>query len=158
MFSKRVFLRKPHYIIQANKRALAHSYYKKGKKSILPLLSSQKEGKFLPSLVVRWGECNGHVTTFVRHTGDNTYQPKCVWELKTKPEKQLPWWSTPYHRGLKSPVGQILPWPGAELDPLPTPNKSQGTSKIFSKIFSCDSGLNLFYKIFWSIRWKSEFI
>ena len=59
------------HIIQANKRALAHSYYKKGKKSILPLLSSQKEGKFLPSLVVRWGECNGHVTTFVRHTGDN---------------------------------------------------------------------------------------
>ena len=50
-----------------------------------------------------------------------TNKPKCVWEPKTKPEKRLPWWSTPYQRGLKSTFGQILLWPGAELDPLPTP-------------------------------------
>ena len=81
-----------------------------------------------------------------------TCEPKRVSEQKCKPEKRLPWQSTSYHRWLKSPIGQILLWPGAELDPLPTPNESQGTSKIFSKIFSYDPGLNLFYVIFWFIR------
>ena len=81
-----------------------------------------------------------------------TWYWKSRLEQKCKPEKRLPWWSTSYHRWLKSPVGEILPWRRAELEPLPTPNKSQGTSKIFSKIFSYDPGLNLFYGIFGLLR------
>ena len=81
-----------------------------------------------------------------------TWEPKWDWVPKPKPQKPLPWWSTSSHRWLKSPIGEILPWRRAKLDPLPTPNKSQGTSKIFSKIFSYDPGLNLFYVIFWFIR------
>ena len=68
---------------------------------------------------------------------------------------RLVWWSTPYHRWLKSPVGQILPWPRGEKGPLPTLKKSQGTSKIFSKIFSNHTDMTLLYLIFWLIRWKS---
>ena len=78
--------------------------------------------------------------------------PKALFKQKSNPEKRLPWWSTPYHRGLKSPFIQILPWRRAELDPLPPPNKSQGTSKKIPKIFSHDTGLNPFYGNFLFIR------
>ena len=40
----------------------------------------------------------------------DTSHAKVFFKQKISPRKWLPWWSTPYHRGLESPFIQILPW------------------------------------------------
>ena len=85
-----------------------------------------------------------------------TWEPKRSSEQKCKPEKRLPWWSTSSPRWLKSTIGEILLWPGAELDPLPTLNKSQGTKIFMSKFLSYHKNQMVFYEDFgfmW-LKWK----
>ena len=96
---------------------------------------------------------------FANYLGSlSTCQPKPLQQQFFSPEQCLVWWCRPSHMCSKSPKNKILEpscWP---LGPWGTPNESQGSSKMCSKIFSHKVYISCIKYILWFIGWKMDFI
>ena len=85
------------------------------------LMMGQQPYFFKYCLKYSWSKYNMHSLSEITQTkrAGWTYRATCEpkWDQvpKCKPEKRLPWCLTTFNRYLKSPIGKILLWSGAEL-------------------------------------------